>query len=888
MLKLALKNYAARRARMAITIAAVALSVALVVSVTSGYESLKATVWKFVGQIIGSFDARVTFVDDRSSGIGRELVDALRADPDVRNVIGRIESSLRVDPADGRPVAGFPPTVTAIDPAVDDTVQRMPAAEGRWFASADAKEIVLDQVLTRRLGVKLGDAVDIPTPNGKATLAVVGIVYKPGIIAHFKQSAYVPLKTVQPLVYAGADKVSELGIQFHAKIDQQAFLDRWQPRVHAANPGLRLALKRDDRAELDNMMRGVDLMSYMGGAVSMVAATFIVFSTLSMGVTERQRTLAMLRAIGASKGQVGRLVVYEGVLLGLAGALIGVPLGLAFVQVLVVYFGELFASGLVVSWGGVAFAGGCVLVASLLASIMPAISAARVDPLEAMAPLARKHDNRAPLGFALLGATLASADALILYVPWDRVAAAVGFGTAHDYLRDFRLWAHFIVGIPCVLVGLFLVAPLVVWLLDRAATPALSRLLFIRGGLLRQQLSGGLWRAAGTGAALMVGLAILIVMHTQARSTVNSWTIPSKFPDVFVWTGSLTPLSPDDVARIAAAPGVRPGPGNAMPIAFFDTSLGDNVFGLATAMFDVNRTKFIGVDPDIVFDMMQLDFRQGDAATAKKLLRDGKHVLITEEFARLKGYTVGSPFPIVSRTKGTVEYKVAGVIWSPGIDVMVASFDLEQQMQKQTIGTVFGSLADARDDFGVNSARLVGLNLQLGVDKQQLVAGLQKQLGDSGLSISDVRQLKAEILQQVNNILFLGSTVAWCAMGVASLGVTNTIVAGVRTRRWQFGVLRAVGVTRGALLRMLLAEGLLLGAVGGAMGLLGGLVLAFNARRFYDVLIGHLPPLTIPWNTIGAGTGVVLAAALLATLIPALQTGRAEPLSLLQAGRASA
>src|SRR3712207_9344065 len=81
------------------------------------------------------------------------------------------------------------------------------------------------------------------------------------------------------------------------------------------------------RREVDQNLQGVQALSYLGGAVSMLAATFIVFSTLSMGVTERQRTLAMLRAVGALRGQVAALVVGEGLLLALAGGAVGVPLG---------------------------------------------------------------------------------------------------------------------------------------------------------------------------------------------------------------------------------------------------------------------------------------------------------------------------------------------------------------------------------------------------------------------------------------------------------------------------------------------------------------------------------------------------------------------------------
>src|SRR5205814_8312021 len=101
------------------------------------------------------------------------------------------------------------------------------------------------------------------------------------------------------------------------------------------------------------------------GAVSMLAATFIVFSTLSMGVTERQRTLAMLRAIGAYRGQVARLVIIEGAYLGLAGAMLGVPFGLLWTFGLTRWKASFFSAGMVVDWTGVLMGVGAAVGAAL-------------------------------------------------------------------------------------------------------------------------------------------------------------------------------------------------------------------------------------------------------------------------------------------------------------------------------------------------------------------------------------------------------------------------------------------------------------------------------------------------------------------------------------------
>jgi putative ABC transport system permease protein len=882
---LARRNLLARKARTLLTVAAIALSVALVVSVTSGYASIKAAVYGYIAKFEGSFDAQISHPGERGLGVPRSLLADVARDDAVRRVIPRIETDQVLIGPSGVPPDPRPVFITALDPTVDDAPRQLSVVEGRWFASADAKEIVIDQGVRDRAAVKLGDTLTIPAQSGSVALTVVGVIHKPGPLTAFFQTAYVPLDTVQPLVYpADPSLVTQLRVQFEPKTDASAFVARWEERLAPIAPRAKVTLLREKREQLDRQLIGVDVMSYMGGAASMLAATFIVFSTLAMGVTERQRTLAMLRAIGAARSQVAGLVVAEGVLLATIGVVVGVPLGIAFLASLRAIFPGFFTEGLVVSLGGVAFASVVSVLAALAASLLPAFAATRVDPLEAMNPLSRPASSRPPLGWAILGLALASIDALLVFAPLDRWFAAVGLDTLATHHRELRFYAHFAIGIPGVLLGMFLMAPLLVWILDRLATPLISRLVGIRPALFRQQFGGALWRGAGTGAALMVGLAILIVLQTQGRSALGAWKLPTQFPDVFVFS-PMGGVDESSLQRIRSLEGVNPD--RVMPIGVFAPQFAGTVFGLAGMAMMPDATTFIAVDPARLFDMMELDFRDGDPASAQKLLSSGQHLLVTEELARVQKIRVGDRFPLKKPDGSTVEYTVAGVVWSPGMDVMIAAFDMRRQFDRRTAATVFGSLEDARRDFDKKTFELVAADVNEGVIKRDLVYNVKQQLGQIGLVIADVRQLKLDITRNVEGLLFLGSTVAWCAMLVASLGVTNTIIAGIRTRRWQFGILRSIGATRGTLLRMVLAESVMLGLVGLLLGLGAGLLMSLNAWKFYDVLVGFRPPLTIPWGSIAIGGAVVMIGSVAAAILPAIGAARTEVLALLQGGRAA-
>ena len=878
--KLALANFSVHRIRAALTIAAIALSVSLVVSVTSGYTSAEAAAYEFLAQFIGTTDASITRKGG-AGGIEQPLLDELARDPDVEHVDGQLDISSPLIDSQGKPIDSLPAQVRGVRRPADRRVERLKLREGQWFDTAEGNVAVIDQVAKDKLKVKLGETFTLPGPDAKLPLKVVGVIHKPGIFAGYVQSVYVPLATLQKFALPeNRNQVSTVFIELKPKVDDRAFAARWTPRLAQRDPTLKLRIASESRKDMDRNLQGVHVLSYLGGTVSMLAATFIVFSTVSMGVTERQRSLAMLRAVGLLRSQLVKLVLMEGALLGTLGALVGVPAGLFWVYLLSWKFEGLFTAGIVPSWGGIAFALIGSIGAALLASVLPAVSAARVDPLEAMSPLANAHARtlRPPIVLTLLGIIFIAVDPAIAYIGVSQVQG--------DVEKSLRFYSHFVIGLPALMLGFFLVAPLFVWIVDRTLSRTAAALLGVRYALLRQQLSGGLWRAAGTCAALMVGLSVLIVMQTEGHSALSSWKLPDKFPDVFVYTTSRAGLDPAAQERIRNTPGIKKD--ETMPIAMLSPEFGGGLVGLAGAAFMPTATMYFGIDPDKAFDMMALDFRQGDPTSAAAMLKKGNHLVITEEFQKLKGLNVGDKLTLMSLKRGKIEFTVAGVVWSPGIDVMVSTFDLGKQFEQRTAASVFGTLEDADRLFDVRSVYLMAANLELSVPKADLIKKLQGDLGDMGLSVADVRKLKHDIVQAFSRLLLIASTIAWAAMAVASLGVTNTIMASVRSRRWQFGILRSIGVTRGMLMRLVIAEALLLGVVSVGLGFLAGMLMAFDAHQIWAITIGYEPMFAVPWWIVGIGAGVIVIVAILASLAPALSVAREEPLSLLQAGRAAA
>jgi putative ABC transport system permease protein len=880
--KLAISNFLAHRVRLALTVAAVSLAVSLVVGVTSGYASAHAAAQMFLERFIGTVDAEITRQNDNRGAMSQEMVAAVEADPDVERVTSRLETELLL--ADPAPNGVARPTqVTGIRRPQDKRVDRVRIVDGRWFDGDSGDVAVIDQVAADVLKLKVGDTFVLPSGDRKLPLKVVCIVHKPGFIASQVQTVYLPLRTLQKfLLPDNPNQVNRVMVELREGADTVAFVSRWTPKLKAIDPLLRIRATREHRGELEKNLQTMQLLSYLGGTVSMVAATFIIFSALSMGVTERQRTLAMLRAIGMERSRVGWLVVIEGVILAALGVAIGVPLGLLWVRILVSLPAarDILTAGMAISWGGIAFGAIGSMLAALAASFLPAWSAMRARPLEAMAPLATSHAHRVPWGAACAGLLLICVDTILMFGPVDWL-----FGSP-DTARAARFYGHFLLGVPGVMIGFFLLAPMFVLAIERAFGPLIAPMLGLRYALLRQQLSSGVWRAAGTCAALMVGLSILIVMQTQGNSMLSGWQLPNKFPDLFIAAPPLTPLNEERVRLLSEVPGIKDD--ELMPIAIASPEFGSGIFALAGMAMMPDATMFFGVDPEKAFKLMELDFREGTPEAAQAMLRKGRHLIVTEEFRQLKGLHVGDKLALKTPKHGTVDYTVAGVVWSPGMDVIVSTQDLGRQFDKRTAASVFGSLADAKEDFGVERVYLFAANLDYHVSREEVTRQVREKVGLMGMQAYDVRQVKHAITQAFHQVLMLVSSVAFAAMAVASLGVTNTIMASIRSRRWQFGILRSIGATRGQLLRLVLAEAALLGLVGCGLGLAAGALMSFNARGFSRHTIGYVAPLAVPWNIVWIGTGLVMLIALLASLWPAASVARAEPLRLLQAGRASA
>ena len=440
--QLAFAEFRHHRVRTILTVLSVSLAVALIVAMTSGFSSLHSAARSFVVQYFGTTDVQVVAGQDARGEVNQKILDELRADGEVKQASGVLKFIKPVLRKSGKPTNKVTWTVGVPAPGTEPGNAAAMLNSGRWFTKGERGVVVVDERLAESIELKLGEEMLLPRPDGKPVkMKVVGMAAKPSILAFRRYSVYAPIDDIRE-IHDHPGAYSEINVDLNEGVDRKAFVARWKEQLSADGETVQLKSIDSMEATFNQNMKGLMIISYLGGVIAMLAAGFIVFSTVSMGLTERTRVLAMLRAVGASQQQIGQLVVMEALLIGLGGIVLGVIIGWAGLWAVVSTYDKWFVSGATLSVGGLLFATLGMAVVTVVAGIIPAWSASRVDPLQAMTPLSKSSSRKLlPICF-MVGLFLIAADTLVLKMDW--------------LSSDVRWVFHIGAGMPSLMVGLFL------------------------------------------------------------------------------------------------------------------------------------------------------------------------------------------------------------------------------------------------------------------------------------------------------------------------------------------------------------------------------------------------------------------------------------------------
>jgi putative ABC transport system permease protein len=834
--------------------------------------------------------------------------------------------------------------------------------------------------LTSPTSLTVGDYVAVKIGEREFKIKITGLVEQKlgssfggfdsgGSITPAVGAVYVSKKTAEKLAAAVPQLINEQGnlkaqylyIRLRDGANVAQFKKNWTAHLAAENIKVKFIDADDIQNSLDNRRsRGTDgLMGSAGSMSSLIIFTslvsiLIVFTALSMGVSERTRVFAMLRTVGMERRHIVVLIFGESVILCLFGWLGGIAAGWLVLQATVWIQPELFGGNklVVLSSSSVITSGIAALLGSLLAAILPAWRGAKIAPLEGMNRGYVYNVRKGQLYFiGLIGAVLLIINPLLIYY---------GVNSETSMLR---LVLYSYIGLPTQILGLVLLTPAVILLTEKFFVPLTAKILCIEKNLLKNQLSANLWRTMGTAVALSIGLGVYAFLEISGYSMLVPFTHSDRLPntlvaflpkglplaqidtvknldgvnkDEFLPIALEQPLFPPDEAEKFKQYGMSEMQANAGIVVFgldIEKAFSPNIF-ISPSTFSRNvfsPSTFSNVFSPSTFSnvfspstngaaakrLVDIDLIEGTWKGAISKLETGeRYCIIPDSFAFRAGLHIGDKLlldgrrqtadgrnrsrnrQIAERQESPLEYEVCGIASIPGW-LWMAKLSGVRKYGYRSGAMMFAPYETVKNDFKINDAAYFWFNRAGTVSDEELENALQKLADDSAnpnglkqdvvdrpmVKLSSHEYLNDRVNSRADQVIQAAAKVPLILLMISSLGMMGTVAASIRTRRFELGVLRCLGITRCGLVRLILAEAILIAIAASIISIGFGVIGAWcfiGLMRYVSFFGGFVSPLTIPWYYLSLGFGATLFLCGLAAVLPAVSAGRTEPADLVK------
>ncbi|WP_404306898.1 FtsX-like permease family protein [Neorhodopirellula lusitana] len=923
-LSLAIAFLRERKARTVLTIVATAAAVSMVIWVTSSYEALHKTYDEYADLALGRYELAIAPISGEPTDfVPADSIGLLLDDPAVKAVdpmwAGRIpvlelqDEPLPIDQASRGMDSGsgsHRPLPSLMFIATDAPQPPFEMAEGEWVqpdaddANGETPRIVVRADVAKRRGIAVGDTLTLELPRrsqtGETTLAVRvgGIVNGPTLFG--AGGAGIPMLTPSSgeaflsisllgRITGEPFRISLLGVSVAPEADITKFRFSWGPQLsgHSVPLQFQQAFEIEEALDQASAAQNVRMQSYAATGVAMLVAMLVIFCSLSMGVTERIRQYAILRAVVLTRGQVGWLIVLESLVLGSAGLVVGIGLGWGLLKLAETLFGSLLYHGVGFGSFSLTLATIAAVGGALLASIVPAYQATRVKPVDAMAP--RQSSNAAAVTWPslIVGSLLLAIGPLLSFV----------FPPGED-----RIWLAMAVSFASIAIGFVVLAPCVVVFVDRLLGHLLARVLGVDPKLLASQVTSNIWRTVGASISMAFGLGLFVGIQVWGFTMLEAFVPGNWTPDAIaiVKPG----LSPDQVAGIAALPDVDES--RCLPLVVEQPRLVDDLTGSAArpSVIRQDNVIMVGLDPQDAFagehPLLRLQWVAGNAEDAVAKMKLGHACVVPDHFLEETGLQIGDTLAVdPPRNAGvTAEYTIAGAVELPGWHWQTKLTGLRPRTHRAA-ALVFADYDSVATDFDLpvashawfsyanDSADVEAIETAInGI--VETVHGRASDDGEVSAKVVSIDSIRDRLLNGARRWLWMISVLPLVTLLIACIGVLNVILASVRARRWEFGVLRSIGFTSNELARAILVEGLMIAMVAAVLSIGFGVLTGWcgaELAQYVSFFGGLHPPMVIPWLPIFGGVILVGVLGVLTAIWPAITIRRSRPMSLLQSGR---
>jgi putative ABC transport system permease protein len=819
--RLAWRGLRARPLRTALTTIGVALGVAVLFAGLATNSGIDAAVDRTVDTLVGRADLRVAAFGE--AGLSETTYDAIAALPGVAVAAPSLERRTylgiqQIGPGDVLPP---PVTVVGIEPAREGQLHDLTLSSGATLADPEERSALISATLAREDGLSLGDPLEVQGPGEPMTLRVIGILAGDGPWAGPSgRAVVVPLALARAAFgEVGLTRI-DLGLAEGADL---AVVTADLERAAQAEPYV-LSSPSDIAAAMRASTGGFAATTALIAAIALFAGAFLIFNSLSMTVVERVRELGLLRAAGATRGQVTSYILVQASVIGVVGTVVGIVLGAALAAGMAIWIrtvGDVSLAGPVVTAADAVGALIVGIVVTLAAAIEPARRAGRIAPVEALKarldlPTARRARLRWLVGvFVLVGGF-----GLLIW-PRGSGDAAVNALVVYGVLLVVAL------GVPFILPALARIAGL-----PFAAVARFEERL-ARASVLRDRS-----RAALTVGALTIGLAMIVALGgvgQHARAAAGTWIVDVVPGDLIVT--SIFPRALDE--GIQETLGDLPGIGSVSPVATFDMA----VFG-----FRADGAAMRGAD--LAADG-RLTFTAGDRTTALAALDAGGGVIVPAGVAVRDGLAFGSDISVTAVDGSAISLRIVGIAertlpGDNGESLLVGWSDAER------LGVIGADAFAVRFEPTATAAQRTTL-----ADEARALA----------LEPVALDRIQGAIGDALDRVFGLFDVLALVAVIIAALGIVNTLTMNVLERVREIGVLRAAGMTRRQVWRSVVVEAGITGLIGAicgvATGLVVGALMIVLAGGRWDIALG------VPWTAVAVAFVLGVALAMLAAAYPA-------------------
>jgi putative ABC transport system permease protein len=827
-LRASLSGLLSYRGRLTATILAIVLGVGFVTGTLVFTDAMRTAFYDRFARAERGVDVAISSAKPGGK-LDAAKLDAARRIPGVAVAEPRLTGQVRLLDRDGRtrPEDDRTTRTLGISVAADPRLRWQEVTSGRL--PTHPGEVALDDASARQLRLDRGDTVKIGAEGRIESFTVVGTV-DPGLATTFQGSGAAAMPTTDLGRLLGADGYDRVDLVASAGVGQEALKrDAGAALGAGVTPRTGDELRQRAAEDVADQFGEVGTLLLLFAAVALLVAAFVIYNTFTILVAQRSRQLALLRCVGAARGQVFRTVLGEAAVLGLASSLLGIGAGFGVatgLRRLIGLLGTVETDG-AFSLSPATAAIGMVtgLGVTLVAAILPARRATKVAPLVAM--------RAQTVASATRPGRLAGAAALLLLA-----AGGGGLWTAATSGSIVAL----IAGGALTAASLVLASPHLVGPAGRVlgAVSGLARR--VPGRLAVANATRNPRRTAATTTALMIGVTLLTAFATGAASLKASATaaISEQFPVEFALTNSY---------------------GDAVPVEVV-ASLRERddldvvaIQRAATARLGGDQTTAIGIDPGYLAAVRGGALVLPTTAGSLAGLRDGA-VAVSASLAADDGLTVGDTLRLDgSEFRRDAPLRVVAIY---GTTDGPRSFQLTLDDHRRLVGGGFDTVLVSAAP-GITAAQA-----------RDAVLGAASAYPD--LSIGDQASYVEELTGAVNGLLGLVGGLLALAIVIALLGVANTLGLSVVERVRESALLRTLGLTRWQLRAMLAVEAVVTALLGAALGLGLGLLFARVA-----VAAGRDLGLTIfvvPAGQLAAGIAGAALIGLLASIIPGRAAAR--------------